>query len=467
MKKAIVLIIILAVLGYGGYRYYSRRQSGPVQAVSYRTSKVARGAIVQEITATGTVEPIKEVEVATQVTGKVTQLLADYNSHVSAGEKIATIDPDTYEASLASANARLKSSEAALERTKAHLVLAEKELLRQQKLAEKKMNSEAELDNAVATRDQLLADLKSNEASIEECKASLRQAKTNLDYCTIISPVTGIVISRSVDEGQTVVSSMNASPLYTIATDLSRMQVEASVPEADIGQVKVGQTVNFTVDAYKEKFTGKVVQIRLAATTVSNVVTYPVIVEAENPGTKLFPGMTANLSIIVQEANDIVLIPAAALRFKPDQGLVAAPPQGGMPGGKMPEGFQPPQGGKMPEGFQPPQGGKMPEGFQPPQGGMPGMKGGMPPKPENVVWLLESDNHVRPVPVQLGITDGVNQEILNAEDLVGKEVVLGIQKAKKTGEEQAVNTNPFAPKPPGGGKKGQRGGAGGPPPPGP
>ena len=452
MKKILVIIIVLGGLAYGGYRWWSQRSAtGKEQAVSYRTLPIMRSSIVQEVTATGTVAPIKKVEVATQVTGKVLELLADYNSHVRAGEKIATIDPATYEAALASSQARLKSSLASLARTKVELNLAEKELLRQQKLAERKMNTEAELDSALAARDQLLAQIKSNEASIEEAEASTRQAKANLNYCTINSPVTGVVISRSVDEGQTVVSNMNASALFTIATDLSKMQVEASIPEADIGQIKVGQTVNFTVDAYKDNFVGKVTQIRLAATTVSNVVTYPVIVEAENPGEKLFPGMTANLSIIVEEARNILTVPAAALRFKPADPSASAgkAPGGGMPSGAPPAGFQRPAG--MAGGFS--------GGF--PAGGM--GKSAAPAGSGSVIWLLGEDGKPQKAEVKLGITDGVQQEIKEAESLEGKAVIIGIQKAVKQNTASAGSSNPFTPKFPGANKKNNsRGGSGAP-----
>ncbi len=409
MKKIVIIVIVAAILGYGGFRWYRHRVSGQGEAAEtggYRTARIERMSLSQEITATGTVQPIKKVEVATQVTGKVTQLLADFNSKVEEGEQIATIDPATYEAALSSARARLRINEASLQRTRTQLALAEKELVRQQRLAERQMNTEAELDSALASRDQLLAEVASNEASIEESRASLKQAETNLGYCTIVSPVTGIVISRSVDEGQTVVSSMNATALYVIATDLSRVQVEASVPEADVGQIRVGQRVSFTVDAYKETFTGRVTQIRLSATTVSNVVTYPVIVEADNPGEKLFPGMTANLSILVEEAENVLAVPAAALRFKPEGAVEAV--------------------GNAP-----------------------------------TVWLLDETGGLQPWPVQLGITDGVSQQLLGAEALAGRTVVLGIQKLKKGEAASSGTSNPFAPKMPSRGK----GGAGGPPPP--
>lgn len=425
MKKLILVVILLALVG-GGYYFWKKHRVVKDETVYYRTQEVRRGSVTEEVTATGTVDPIQKVSVTTQVTGKIIALDADYNSRVTEGQVIAQIDPDTYEsalassrASLASQQAQLKSAEATLERTTAQLVHSEKELTRQKKLAERGMTTEAELDAAQASYDELVATRKQNEASIEQAKASIEQAKaavknaeTNLSYCTINSPVTGVVIDRSVDKGQTVVSSMNATALFTIATDLSVVQVEAAIPEADIGGIRVGQTVNFTVDAYKTRFQGKVTQIRLSSTTTSNVVTYPVIVEAANPGEKLFPGMTANLSIIIQDASDTIVVPNAATRFTPPN----APAQAATSASAE----------------------------------------------EATIWLADSDTQIHPVTVRTGITDGVNTVILDGEQLLGKKVVVGKQSANyKPSQSGDQPKNPFMPTPPG---RGNRRNAGGPPP---
>ena len=322
MKKLLKAILVCLVLGavFFGYRWYKNRPRAP-EPTYYRSQTVGRGSVTQEVTATGTIGPIREVSVTTQVTGKIVSLFADYNSRITENQVIALIDPDTYESALASARAQLKSNEATLERTRSQLWLAERELSRQKRLYEREMTTESDLDNAQASYDQLTATVKSNEAAIEQSKASVATAEKNLADCTITSPVTGIVIDRSVEEGQTVVSSMSASGLFTVATELTRVQVEASIPEADIGEIEVGQDVVFTVDAYKKKrFTGKVTQIRLASVPTSNVVTYPVIIEAENPDERLFPSMTANLSVIVREDKDKVIVPNAATRFTPAAG---------------------------------------------------------------------------------------------------------------------------------------------------
>ena len=413
MKKLILLVIVVAAVV--GVWYWRKHRPVKPETVYFRSQPVARASVTQDVTATGTISPIKKVEVATQVTGKVITLAADYNSHVTEGHIIAVIDPKTYESQLASARAQLKSNQATLERTQAQIRLAKKELERLTKLFERGHISESDLDSAQSNYDQLVATEKVNQAAIEQSEASVKTAETNLSYCTITSPVTGVVITRAVDEGQIVVSSMNASALFTIATDLSRIQVEASIPEADIGEIKVGQTVNFTVDAYKDKFVGKVMQIRLSSTTTSNVVTYPVIVEAENPGEKLFPGMTATISIVVSQAADVLTVSAAALRF-------------------VPEGVQ------------------------------------VPPDAGQVLWVADDANHIHPVPVEVGISDGINVQVSSEmEALEGKEVATGVMTAeelKKSKEKE--ETNPFMMRPPGGGRRGPGGpgggGPGGPPP---
>lgn len=415
MKK-LLAIVIAAALAAGGCYWYMHR---PTKAapVYYRSQPVVRSNVTQEVTATGTVNPIKSVEVATQVTGKVISLTADYNSWVKEGQVIALIDPETYKSALESAEATLASNEAALERTEAQLVFAQKELARLKKLFERGMTTESELDSAQASHDELTATKKSNQAAIRQSKASVKTAQTNLSYCTITSPVTGIVIDRAVDEGQTVVSSMSASALFTIATDMSRIQVEADVPESDIGGIRAGQNVIFTVDAYKQQFTGKVTQIRLASTTTSNVVTYPVIVEAENPDEKLLPGMTANINIIIEEAADAVAIPAAALRFEPP---FAASTE---------------------------------------------LKGGTGQTERRVIWIADSETQIHPEEVELGISDGVTQTLCNAEGLLGKQVVVGKRRLSAEGGsgKGETLTNPFMPKRPSRDKNSSK--AGGPPPP--
>ena len=309
------VVVVLAIAGgVIGYRYYKKAKS----AVSYRSVRVERGNIVQTVRATGTIEPVRLVEVGTQVNGPVKKLYVDFNDRVKAGDLVAQIDPTVYEARLAQDEANLVQSKASVEQTVARLTQADKELERSKTLASRDMISQSDLDTVVANRDALAAQEKVALAAVEQAEASLRLSKANLGYTTIESPVDGIVISRNVSEGQTVVASMSAQVLFEIAADLRDVQVEASIPEADVGKIRAGQPVSFTVDAYDETFTGEVSQVRLAAASVQNVVTYPVVVKATNPDDKLFPGMTANIACEVDRRTAVLKVPNAALRFKPD-----------------------------------------------------------------------------------------------------------------------------------------------------
>jgi len=316
MKRWIVVAIVVAALAAGGgWAWWRTKSAKPAE---YRFARVERGDVVQTVHATGTVQPIKLVQVGTQVNGPITKLYVDYNDEVKAGALVAQIDPIVYEARLAQDTANLAQSEASVEETRAKLSQAEKDLARSQELVRRDMLSQADLDAAVATRDSLAAQLKVVLAAVEQAKASLRLSKANLSYTTISSPVDGVVIARNVNEGQTVVASMSAQVLFTIATDLRQMQVEASIPEADIGKIRPGQPVSCTVDAYEEPFHGKVAQVRLASATVQNVVTYPVVISTDNPEKKLFPGMTANIACEVDRRTATLKVPNAALRFKPE-----------------------------------------------------------------------------------------------------------------------------------------------------
>ena len=317
--KIVKWIVVLAVLGAGGWWGWKFLSAKKVEAkeVRYRTAPVLRSDIVRTVEATGTVQPIKKVQVGAQVNGKIIRLLVDYNAIVTNGQVVALIDPLVYEANYRSALGELHSNEANVKKCEAQLALAEKTLARKKKLVDREMSPIADYDAALESRDTAKASLDAAKASVERSSATVSQAKANLGYCTIVSPVNGIVIDRSVDEGQTVVSSMNAVPLLTIAEDLKVIWVEATVPEADVGSIRLGQRVTFTADAYRRRFTGKVIQIRKNATTTNNVVTYPIIVEAENPDEMLFPGMTANISVETARAENALAVTSAAFRFRP------------------------------------------------------------------------------------------------------------------------------------------------------
>ena len=271
---------------------------------TYDTAKVGRGDLKQYVTASGTLSAVVSVDVGSQVSGKVSALKVDFNDHVKKGQLIAEIDPSIYQAAQRQAEGDLASA-------RASVVLKRQNLERKKILLPQKAASQLDLDQAIA-------DLAQAEATVIIKQAALDSAKANLGYCTITSPVDGIVISRKVDVGQTLVAAMSTPVLFTIAQDITKMHISAPVSEADIGQVKVGQSVKFNVDAYPDDvFNGKVIQVRKAPTTTSNVVTYEVIIDVDNPEQKLFPGMTADVSILVAEHRNKLKVSNAALRYVP------------------------------------------------------------------------------------------------------------------------------------------------------
>lgn len=410
MRNAVVFAAagLMLLAGCGEKTPLAAKKKGP----SYRLAPIARTDVVRSVEATGTVTPRNSpsgIPVGAQVNGRLIKLFVDYNSVVTNGQVVALIDPLVYEANYKSAVARLHVSkanvevgEASVKSREAELALAEKTYSRKRQLVDKALAPLAELDNAeqaLATASAGLesakASLKSAVASVEQAEAEVSQAEANLKYCTIVSPVDGIVIDRKVEEGETVVSSMNAVPVLTIAEDLKTVWVEATIPEADVGNIKVGQPVTFTADAYRRKFTGKVIQIRRAATTTNNVVTFPVIIEAENPDEMLFPGMTATLSIETARAEDVLVVAAAAFRFRPHDEDIA-------------------DLGELPRGRK--------------------------------LWLLKDDGKIEPVVVTEGVSDDSFTEILadGVDALEGRRAVVGYQTVATAKQDET--SNPFMPK---------------------
>lgn len=402
MKRWIIALPLLATLAAGGgwYWKHASEQEGKTR---YRTTRLERGDLIQTVRASGLIAPLRLVDVGTQVNGPINKLYVDFNSKVKAGDLVAQIDPTTYEAKLAQDQANLIAAQANVEQINAKLVQAEKELTRTRKLAEQKMLSETDLDSAIALRDSLAAQIKVAMASIDQTKASLRLSQANLGYTTIRSPVDGVVITRNVSQGQTVVASLNAMTLFKIATDLGTIQVEASIPEADIGRVAEGQIVTFTVDAYDTIFTGRVTQVRMSANTQQNVVTYPVMVSADNPDRKLFPGMTAIIICEVARRTNVLKVANAALRFKPV------------------EKTQPNSENKAKR-----------KGLR------------MVQRPK--LWILkEGTEALQPVPISLGITDGSFTEIVEPCRLAeGQDLVTGIE----ANDDEEKTVNPFVPQMP-------------------
>ena len=304
---ALVVICVALFIGLGGKG----------NKAEYRTESVSKGDIQQTITATGTVNAVTTVLVGTQVSGTIKTLFVDFNSRVKMGQIIAQIDPSTFESQVQQAQANLLAAQANLDKSNSALVDAARTYERNKELFAKNLIPRSDLDTAETNYESAKAQVGSAKAQIEQTKASLDYAKQNLAYTKILSPVDGIVISRNVDVGQTVAASFQTPTLFTIAEDLTKMQIDTNVAESDIGVVKVGQEVEFTVDAYPDTtFKGNVWQIRKAPITVQNVVTYDVVIQVGNKDLRLMPGMTANVSIIITTRQDVLRITNAALRFR-------------------------------------------------------------------------------------------------------------------------------------------------------
>ena len=387
MKRNVVVIVI--VLLVAAVFVFSR--CGNSRAIQFQTAAVTRGPITQAVTATGTLNPVVNVQVGSQVSGNIQKLFVDFNSKVKAGDVVAQIDPALFKATVTQAEGDLASAQAALELAKINAV-------RTQALVAKQNSSQQDLDQA-------MANLHQGEANLKIKQGALDKAKADLDHCTITSPVDGEVISRSVDVGQTVAASLQAPVIFTIANDLTKMQIDANVAEADVGVVAVDQQVDFSVDAFPARtFHGKVVQVRNAPITVQNVVTYDTVIGVNNADLKLKPGMTANVSIMIAHKDDVLQIKNAALRYRPADGA-ATPPQAkgtSLPGARAGAGHE--------------------------------------RKNERTVYVL-SENRPEPVMIKTGISDGVATEVLEGLKEGDRVITAGLTLATSS----SPATNPFGP----------------------
>ncbi len=402
-------------------------------AEEYFTAKVEKGDIRQVIDATGTINPVTSVQVGSQVSGMISKLYVDFNSKVTKGEVIAEIDPKLFEGAVLQARADLGNAQASLAAAKSNLVKDQAtatqnklDYERSVSLARQGVVSQQQLDQAKATFDAISAQVGSDRAAIQQAEAqvaqksaSLRVAQTNLDYTIIRAPINGTVVNRSIDIGQTVAASLQAPTLFTIALDLTKMQVYAKTDEGDVGEIRPGHSADFKVDAFpKELFHGVVHQVRMNATTVQNVVTYDTIVDFDNPELKLFPGMTAYVSIPVPSASDVVKVPNAALRYKPD-----------LPAAKIRELYQK-------YGIEVPQSAPVVSESRADRTG-----GAARPRPaatsstngatdHAIVWKLLPDKSLQPVQISVGLTDHTYTAMTSGDLKPGEELVTGVTTAK-------------------------------------
>jgi HlyD family secretion protein len=314
MKKyLIILTVVIFIAGITGFFFYTRAPE-----VSYKTAKIERGTIVSTVAATGNLSAVTTVQVGTQVSGTIQKLYVDFNSRVKKGQPIAEIDPSLFNAAVEQSQGNHLSAEANLQKAKVTLADAERTFNRSKKLLSDGIISQGDFDASETALQSAKTGVKAAEGSIAQTRGSLMQSQTNLRYSVIRSPVDGVVISRAIDVGQTVAASFSTPTLFTIAQDLTKMQIEVSVDEADISRIQLDQKASFTVDSYPEQtFRGSVIQIRSAPVITQNVVTYVVVVSVDNSDLKLKPGMTANVSVEVAKKDDVLKLPPAAVRFKP------------------------------------------------------------------------------------------------------------------------------------------------------
>jgi HlyD family secretion protein len=366
----------------------------------FQTEVVERGEVTMIVTATGTISAVTTVQVGSQVSGIIARLHADFNSRVSKGQLLAELDPTPFEAQVAQRQADVAQAEVQMRN-------AEVSLKRQERLRAEQLAPEADYDGAKAAHDVTVA-------QVEQARAALRQSQTNLTYTRILSPIEGIVVARQYDVGQTVAASFQAPTLFTIAQDLTKMQVQADVDQSDIGRISVGQVAKFTVDAYPEQvFQGKIAQVRLNATVNQNVITYPVMIEVDNPGEKLRPNMTADITVEVDRVQDVLRVPNAALRFRPNGG---GP---GGPGGVGGQGGRSKAGGRGGEGGRPGGPAAAAEQFGETSRQPAGMR-------RQVVYRLTPAGTLEPVPIRPGITDGRYTAVVEGDIQAGDRVAIGL-----------------------------------------
>lgn len=448
LKKLLKIAIVLAVLAGIAYgvKFFFFTEKASDAAGPLVSAKVTQTTISTTISATGTLEPVDQVEVGTQVSGDIAKIYVDFNSKVKKGQVIAELDKSKLKATLTQAEIAYRSAENDYK-------YKESTYNRVKRLSESNSASAVELETAEYN-------MNAAKFAVERSKNEVNQARLNLSYATIKSPIDGVVLKRAVEVGQTVAASMSTPTLFVIAKDLSQMKVMAAIDEADIGQVKQGQKATFTVDAFQgESFNGAVQEVRLNPTTTSNVVTYTVVITAENPEQKLLPGMTATCTIVTQEVKDAIAIPVKALKFTPAEGTPMADPK------DMP---RPPRMGRdslasgdsaafKGEGDFPPPPPGMGAGGPPPGGGKGLGKGGFKKragakKPAGDHVWISIDGKAAPRRVKTGINDGVNIQILRGLS-VGDSVVVSQESVGAASTEKAKASNPFMPTPPGRKKK--------------
>jgi len=459
MKKKVIIGVAILVVIAGVILAFGLFKGGSENKIKYRTEVLAKGDLEAVVTTSGSLNPVYIVDVGSQVSGKIAKLYADFNSKVKSGELLAELDLELLQAKVDQAESSYKSRVASLEQAKLQVDNTKKKLDRSKELFAKKQISVEDMETAESNYLNAKASLVASESQLAQAKSSLDSSKVDLSYAIIRSPIDGVVISRNVNMGQTVAASYQAPVLFKVASDLTKMQLQCDIDETDIGKVKEGQRVRFTVSAYQgETFNGTVRQVRYSPQTVQNVVTYATIVDAENPELKLMPGMTATVSIITGEAKGVLKIPNSSMRFTPPLSqaeLEKLRADAGL-GGGMQGRRQGGEAGQKTEGSRG-QTGDRQAGGQRGQGGPGGemtaeqiaqfqqamrsrtRQGG-------IVWVVDELGKLKPFFVRTGLTDNTYSEVKSGEVKEGMKIILGLETAASASQSQL------------GGMPGQRGG---------
>lgn len=392
MRRLVLIVAVLAVgLVIGGYVFFNGERKPPIR---YRSASVERGTVVSLVTATGTIAPVVLVQVGTQVSGMIKSLHADFNSVVKAGDVVAVIDPEPFRARRDQAASNLEMARATLARARTEQAQRRRELERTKSLLSQQFVSQNDVDVALTNAQGADAQVSVATAQVKQAEAALNAAELDLKYTVIRSPVNGIVVARNVEVGQTVAASFATPNLFLIALDLTKMEVDTNVSESDIGGITEGKDATFTVDAYPgAPFSGTIRQVRIAPINVQNVVTYNVVVGVDNKDLRLKPGMTANVSIVVAQRENVLKIPNAALRFMPPKSELAN-------SSPAPVGARPVATGDV---------GVMPSRF---------------------VWKERENGELFSVPVQGGISDGLWTELVSGDIAEGDAVIVGIEQPR-------------------------------------
>jgi HlyD family secretion protein len=415
MKKKIAIAAI-GVIAVAAVLYFTVLKTGDAAEIGYKTEALKVGSIEALVDTTGTLNAVTMVDVGSQVSGKLENIYVDFNSQVKAGQVIARLDPEQFMTKVKQSEANYRSAQARQENARVNLENSKKKLDRAKNLFDKDLISLEEMDTAETNYYGARSDLQTATAGLEQSQSVLDSSQVDLSYTVIKSPIDGVVINRNINVGQTVAASLQAPVLFQIANDLTQMQVECVVDEADIGKVKEGQDVRFTVDAFpNDRFRGTVKQVRYAPEVVSNVVTYTTIVAVENPEMKLRPGMTATVSIVVGEARNKLLVPNTALRFNPEltpeemRAMFQAMQGGGTAGG--PQGERPARDPNT--------------ASRQPGGGMGRTGGGNRRQDQGRVWYEDENGELHLAFFKMGVTDNVYTEVVSGDIAEGLEVITG------------------------------------------